>query len=327
MRTEREWIKARYRTVGCIAAAAWLGGFSVRAMGQEGAKTDGKPSSKRQPIYDESADAKSQIAEALKRAGRENKRVLVMFGANWCGWCYKLHDVFKEDPAVGKTLQYEYERVMVDIGRRDKNLDIATGYGVALEKEGVPFLTVLDAGGKVLANQETGSLEAGERHDPEKVQAFLKRWAAPPLDARRVADAALAQAKSQGKMVFVRLGAPWCGWCHKLDDFVARKDIAAILARDFLDTKLDLDRMQNAKEVAGRFRSNEDSGLPWFAFVDADGKVLASSEGPEGNVGFPAAPAEIAHFAGMLKKHARNITADQIAMVERLLQEAAKPEK
>ncbi|HOW19271.1 MAG TPA: DUF255 domain-containing protein, partial [Phycisphaerae bacterium] len=49
---------------------------------------------KRDPIYNEKADAKAQIAEALARAKRDNKRVLIMWGGNWCKWCYRLHDVF-----------------------------------------------------------------------------------------------------------------------------------------------------------------------------------------------------------------------------------------
>jgi hypothetical protein len=42
---------------------------------------------------------------------------------------------------------------------------------------GYPHLFVLDATGKLVRSQDTGELEAGKGHDPEKVRAFLKRWA------------------------------------------------------------------------------------------------------------------------------------------------------
>lgn len=316
--------KCRWDRVLIVGAAACLAVSSSPAPAQQSDAPASKP--KREPIYDEAADAKSQIAAALARAGRDNRRVLLMFGANWCGWCHKLHSVFKEDKEVAKTLQYEYELVLVDIGRRDKNVELAKSYGADLAKEGVPFLSVLDAEGKVLAGQETGSLEAGERHDPEKVLALLKRYAAQPLDARQVLDAALARAKSQGKMVFLHVGAPWCGWCRKLDAFLSRKEIAAILQRDFIEVNVELERMTNAKEVGMRFRK-EDSGLPWFAFVDAEGRPRATSEGPGGNIGFPAAPEEIAHFADMLKKSQRSITPDDIKVIESALQQAAQAGK
>ena len=42
---------------------------------------------KPEPIFDEKADASAQIAGALARAHKENRRVLVEWGANWCSWC------------------------------------------------------------------------------------------------------------------------------------------------------------------------------------------------------------------------------------------------
>ena len=54
-----------------------------------------KPASQEpKAIYDTQADGRTQIDAALKLAKRDHKRVLVMFGANWCGWCHRLHGVF-----------------------------------------------------------------------------------------------------------------------------------------------------------------------------------------------------------------------------------------
>jgi thioredoxin-related protein len=119
-------------------------------------------------IYNPDADAKAQITAAVEKAKRENQRVLVMFGGNWCGWCRKLHTLFDNDQHIAKTLRYEYQLVMLDIGRWDKNLDIVRGYDLDLKKDGVPYLLVLDGDGKVVAKQNTGSLEAGDHHDPER---------------------------------------------------------------------------------------------------------------------------------------------------------------
>src|ERR1700759_4889935 len=72
----------------------------------------GKP-----PIYNESADAKADVARAVGRAKAENKSVLLDIGANWCGWCYLLHDVFETDKQVHPIVNAEYEVVMIDMGR------------------------------------------------------------------------------------------------------------------------------------------------------------------------------------------------------------------
>ena len=39
---------------------------------------------KKTEIYSESADAHAEIKEALEKATAEHKRVIVVFGANWC---------------------------------------------------------------------------------------------------------------------------------------------------------------------------------------------------------------------------------------------------
>ena len=46
-----------------------------------------EPKPAKKPLYDESADAKQQIAAALAKAKRENRRVLIQWGGNWCSWC------------------------------------------------------------------------------------------------------------------------------------------------------------------------------------------------------------------------------------------------
>src|SRR5262245_5817847 len=64
-------------------------------------------------IYDRTASGDKQIADALARAKRHNKRVLLQFGANWCGWCHKLHDVFAKDKDIAHVLLFEYEVVLI----------------------------------------------------------------------------------------------------------------------------------------------------------------------------------------------------------------------
>ncbi|MBP7676198.1 MAG: thioredoxin family protein [Thermoanaerobaculia bacterium] len=125
------------------------------------------------PVYDEAADAKADVAAAVAKAKKEKKRVLVTLGANWCGWCRALDRLFTKDETVAAQLAAGYVPVKVDVGRMTKNLELAATWG-ADPKTGVPLLVVLDGNGKAVKVQETGSLESGKRHDPEKVIAFLK---------------------------------------------------------------------------------------------------------------------------------------------------------
>jgi thioredoxin-related protein len=129
------------------------------------------------PIYDPAADVKSQIASALEKKGTGNRAVLLMFGANWCPWCHRLHELFQADAAIRRYLGDHYVLVMVDIGEKKDaplNQDVVGKYSVPAKEFGYPCLAVLDSRGKVLCTQSTGVLEKGKGHDPEKVLAFLK---------------------------------------------------------------------------------------------------------------------------------------------------------
>ena len=104
---------------------------------------------------------------------------------------------------------------------------------------------------------------------------------------------------------------------------MASKDVAPLLAREFVSVKLDFDRAKGAKEIQKRYIDKE-QGLPWFAFLDGDGKALIHSTGPKGNTGFPAQPEEIAHFKTMLQTVKKKLTDEDIAFLVTSLEEANK---
>ncbi|MFZ0389325.1 MAG: thioredoxin family protein [Calditrichia bacterium] len=129
--------------------------------------------------YDESANAREEITAAVQKAQENNQHVLLVFGANWCPWCRALHNLFTENKQIRQLLDTNFQVVLVDIGRKDKNMDVDSLYGNPV-KMGVPALVVLNSAGEQVALQETGSLEwqnTGEKgHDPKKVAAFLMKF-------------------------------------------------------------------------------------------------------------------------------------------------------
>jgi thiol-disulfide isomerase/thioredoxin len=291
------------------------------------AKGDGAKST---DLFDEKADARTEVKTALANAKRENRRVLVEWGANWCGWCRKLHGLFNSNPELAKKLLYEYDVVYVDIGQRDKNMDLAKELGA--DFQGVPYLTILDANGEALAQQPTDPFEVNTAdvhgHDPKKLLDFLTLWQADYPKAADLMTDALAQAKSSGKRVFVHYGAPWCPYCRLLDRWMANPEVAALLAKDFVDLKIDVDRTVGGKEAfvvelrraEPKVDAPENYGIPWIVLLDGDGKQLAVGHTENGNVGCPATEEEIAHFVAMLGKARVHLTdADVAALRDSLL--------
>jgi thioredoxin 1 len=127
------------------------------------------------PIYNDNADAKAEIQEALSKAQHENKRVLLVFGANWCYDCHVLDYRFHE-PNVQPILDKNYVVVHVDIGRGEKNPDLQNLYKIPVAR-GVPAIAVLDKTGKLLFSQRNGEFAPSRRLPEQSFITFLKQWA------------------------------------------------------------------------------------------------------------------------------------------------------
>jgi hypothetical protein len=79
-------------------------------------------------LYPEGADARGDIAKAVRAARLLHKRILLMFGNNTCTNCDVLEEAFK-DPEIAPTFNQFYELAHINIGGLDKNLDVAKQYG------------------------------------------------------------------------------------------------------------------------------------------------------------------------------------------------------
>ncbi len=132
-----------------------------------------QPTSTSKVIYAPGLDAHQEIREAIARAAKEHKNVLVVFGANWCYDCHVLDLAFHR-PDLAPILQRNYEVVHVDIGEFNKNVDLMQQYGVPLQK--VPSLAVLNDKGKLLYSQQGGEFSKARALAPEDILAFLKKW-------------------------------------------------------------------------------------------------------------------------------------------------------
>jgi thioredoxin 1 len=153
---------------GMSAAAVAVALLSMMAVAQ--AQQQFHP----RTIYGDPAQAHAEIREALAKAAREHKRVILDFGGNWCGDCQVLDIYFHQEPNAS-LLRDHYVLVDVNIGRYDQNTDIAEKYAVPL-KRGVPALAVLSSHGELLYSQKSGEFENMRNMDSASVTDFLTRW-------------------------------------------------------------------------------------------------------------------------------------------------------
>jgi len=110
--------------------------------------------------YDEKADAKVDLQQALSQAKASHKQVLLVFGANWCPDCRELDKALHGSSAP--LINGKFVLIKVDVGNFDKNLDVAQSYGNPIKK-GIPAAVVLGADNKILYSTKAGEL-ADARH-------------------------------------------------------------------------------------------------------------------------------------------------------------------
>jgi len=132
-----------------------------------------QPLSTSENIYPE-GDAHAEIREAIDKAAKTHKRVLVVFGADWCYDCHVLDKAFRR-PDIAAVLKPNYEVVHIDVGRGEKNQDLMNQYGVPM-KRGIPAIAILDANGKLLYSQKNGEWERARALGPEDLIALLRKW-------------------------------------------------------------------------------------------------------------------------------------------------------
>jgi thioredoxin 1 len=125
-------------------------------------------------IYPPPEQAPADLTAALKVAAAQNRRVILDFGGNWCTDCHVL-DIYMHDAANKPILDSSFVVVHINIGEKDRNLDLAARYDIPLNK-GVPALAVLDRHGKLLYSQKAGEFEAMRHMESNSVTEFLTRW-------------------------------------------------------------------------------------------------------------------------------------------------------
>jgi uncharacterized protein YyaL (SSP411 family) len=128
-------------------------------------------------IYNPEANAREDIAAALKQAKAENKHVLLQIGGNWCPWCVKLHKMENSDPQIDSLLKADFVLVMVNIPReKDKRDPELMASLDNPQRFGFPVLVVLNQEGKRIHTQDSWYLEKDQSYDREKLVHFLKMW-------------------------------------------------------------------------------------------------------------------------------------------------------
>jgi thiol-disulfide isomerase/thioredoxin len=123
--------------------------------------------------FDPKADANAGVDAALARAKAGNRMTLIVMGANWChdsralaGWLAQPH--------FAAMIVSHYELVYVDVGYKDRNIDIARRFGIKSIK-GTPTVLIVDGDGRLLNKKDAPKWRnASSRSQQEIYRAFAE---------------------------------------------------------------------------------------------------------------------------------------------------------
>lgn len=138
-------------------------GFLAAGMLAFGAAAAGLP-------YDEHADAGAELQRALAAARADGNDVLVVFGANWCPDCRELDKALNGSSHA--LIAGHFQVVKVDVGRFDRNLELAKQYGNPT-RMGIPAVVVLTADNRIVYSSKGGELANARKMGDTGIYDFL----------------------------------------------------------------------------------------------------------------------------------------------------------
>jgi hypothetical protein len=160
------------------------------------------------PTYQ--TDFAGRFATASANAQHENRRVLIVWGSNAEKPSQDFILTMMRTPELAKTLQYEYEVVRAEYS---VNAGAAGKYTALPGTGDLPYLTVLDAHGALIANHQTapfkGTGTGAAAWDGRKVNETLAKYQPTYVEAEPLLTAALDRAKKENKTLFLWFNAPW----------------------------------------------------------------------------------------------------------------------
>ena len=162
------------------------------------------------PLPTYQADVAARLARASADAQHENRRVLIVWGSNAEKPSQDFILTMIRTPELSRTLLYEYEIVRAEFAGNEA---AARKFNATPAADGLPYLTVLDAQGAVIANHPAAPFKAAgsgaAAWDGRKLNETLAKYKPTYVNAEPLLAAALDRAKRENKTLFLWFNAPW----------------------------------------------------------------------------------------------------------------------
>ncbi len=149
----------------------------VSASAKHGPKPTVPAGPKAATTYDESRDPAKDLEDAMAKAKKLDKRILLEVGGDWCMYCSIMDETFDAHPNLRKARDNNYVTLKVNYSDKNRNAAFLAQYPKIAD---YPHFFVLDSDGTLLHSQPTHPFEHGNKYNVSKIEEFLNKWCHPP---------------------------------------------------------------------------------------------------------------------------------------------------
>jgi hypothetical protein len=241
------------------------------------------------------------IERSARAAGLSGMRSLVLLEGGESANLLRVSQQLT-DSDVNKDI-LAYLPVVVPLAKVEAESTLLSQKGWRMPARDEMVLVVLDGKGQTLDTMRVPTTDVNIGFD--LATDFVKRNVPPMRDARATIATARAEAARTGRRVWVVVGGPRCGPCFSLALWM--DDHRELLEKDYVIVKVLGSIDTNSSDVERELRGDT-GGIPWYAMMGHDGQLLATSDGPLGNIGFPGAVESLRHLRSMFDRTAQRLT-------------------
>lgn len=260
-------------------------------------------------------DPAKRLAENCKRGEESTCRVLLFIADPDSRATDELFDAQYGDATV-PSLKRAFSNFIVQCASPSQGRQLEFWNQASIDKNTALVAIVSAEGAKLVEAPFEQFCKEGELDD-EAFAAFLDEHSDPFPNAEAELQTALAKAAEADKLVLIQMSGPGCGPCLMLSKLLS--DQSSVVAKDYVHLKLDT-RMESADLIKEEL-VRDLNFIPWMAIVSSDRKVLATSVGPDGNIGYPSNETSKAHLREMLESTSKRLTPDDIDALLKAIEE------